>query len=350
MSNMNQVTLTEAAQLIRLCGESVTFTLMGEPGVGKSAILDTLTAQLPKHKPVYLEAQTLDLGDIQMPLVDAETGVHFIPNAAFIGDKPGQPILLMLDEIGKAMRPTQNALLRVMHERKLGAYSLPEGSIVFATTNLASDGVGDLLQSHAKNRITTVQVKKPDADEWSVWASAHEVDPAIIAWVQEYPHCLASYQDADQDSNEYIFNPRKQQSAFVTPRSLEKASNITLQRASLAPSALRAALAGTIGASAASQMEAFLTVADALPAWARVVESPEACPVPDSAVAQTIMALQAVQRVTRETVDAWLTYMGRLQKEVQALFATQAMASGKAQLLVSNKAFTQWATQNAIFF
>ena len=350
MSNMNQVTLKEAARLIATTGSAVTYLLQGEPGVGKSAILATLAASLPTHHPVYLEAQTLDLGDVQMPVVDKDTGVHFVPNSAFLPPdpkQPDQPLIIMLDEIGKAMRPVQNALLRLMHERKLGDYSLPTDSIVFATTNLASDGVGDMIQSHAKNRVTDVTIKKPDAEEWAIWASANDVDPAVTAWVREYPHCLASYTDPSQQDNPFIYNPKKQQAAFVSPRSLEKASSITKHRTSLTPNALRAALAGTIGESAAAQMEAYLTQADALPAWARVIDTPKDCPVPTEATAQSIMALQAVQRITRETASAWFEYMARLHTEVQALFVSQAMEGEKAQLLVTNRSFVQWAVTNS---
>ena len=35
MSNMNQVTLKEAASLIATTGSAVTYLLQGEPGVGK---------------------------------------------------------------------------------------------------------------------------------------------------------------------------------------------------------------------------------------------------------------------------------------------------------------------------
>jgi hypothetical protein len=311
-------------------------------------MLTDLARQMPTHKPVYLEAQTLDLGDIQMPVVDADTGVRFVPNAAFMSD--GRPLLLMIDEIGKAMRPVQNALLRVIHERKLGAYSLPAGSIVFATTNLSTDGVGDSLQAHATNRMARVRMRPPTADEWVSWAMDNGVAPEVMAWVRAYPHCLAAYTDADQADNPYIFNPRKQQFAYTSPRSLERASHIATNRHRFTPDALIAALSGTIGESAARDMQAHLAMGDALPSWERVIERPDTCPVPDSAVAQTILALGAVSRLDKAAVKPWLAYLKRLNFEVQALFTSQVIKSSKAALVITNKDFTQWCVANSFAY
>lgn len=341
-----QVTLNQAATLIKTTGAHVSYLLQSEPGVGKSAMLDALAASMPTHHPVYVEAQSLDLGDIQIPRLTPDS-YAFVPNDMFLSDKP---LLLMLDEIGKAQRGVQNAFLRTMHERKLGNYTLPAGSIVFATTNLASDGVGDMLQAHAKNRITTLRVSKPTADEWIAWGSDNDVAPEVLAWVREYPHALASYTDESETDNPYIFNPKKQQAAFVSPRSLEKASHIVKARMAFDNNSLIAALSGTVGESAARDMQAFLTVADALPRWERVVAEPTTCPVPDSPIAQTILALGAVSRLTAKTVDGWLAYLPRLQLEVQSLFAGNIMKSKNAGLCIANRKFTDWARANSFLY
>jgi len=343
------ITLNQAANLIALSGNNVSYLLSGEPGVGKSAVLGAIAAQLPTHKPVYVEAQTLDLGDIQMPKM-GDNAVRFVPNALFQPDSPNQPLIIMLDELGKAMRPVQNAFLRLLHERKLGEFTLPAGSIVFATTNLATDGVGDNLQAHAKNRVTQVVIGKPTSDEWLVWAAANGIAPEVMAWVHEYPHALASYTDESQADNPYIFNPRKQQTAFVSPRSLEKASYIVRERINFDPETVTAALAGTIGESAARDMQAFLSVADTLPRWGRIVTDPENSPVPDSAIAQSILALSSIQRIDAANLTPWLTYLPRLRPELQAMWASQAMRSSKAGIVATNRAFTTLQTKNSWMF
>jgi len=340
---MTNVSLNEAANLVRTCGQTNTFIFQGEPGIGKSAMLHAL-ADKSELEPRYIDCALLDLGDLQMPRV--HDSVEFVPNKMFVGD---EPLIIMLDEIGKAMRPVQNALLTLLLEHRIGNHKLPEGSVVFGTTNMASDGVGDMLQAHARNRVTFMTVRKPDADEWIEWGVSNDIEPTVMAWVKEYPHCLASYADDPEGSadNPYIFNPRKQQAAFVTPRSLAHASHIVKQRANLTDDVLISALSGTIGESAARDMQAFLSVADALPPFNAIIEKPDTVKVPDSPIACVILALGAVTRLTTENVGPWMTYLVRLPREVQFMFVQNAMRSKAAGVMVKNKAFTDWARENS---
>jgi MoxR-like ATPase len=94
-------------------------------------MLKTLRDQCDME-PRYIDCALLDLGDLQMPRVT--DSVEFVPNKMFVGD---EPLIIMLDEIGKAMRPVQNALLTLLLEHRIGNHKLPEGSVVFGTTNMA---------------------------------------------------------------------------------------------------------------------------------------------------------------------------------------------------------------------
>jgi len=337
------VTLKEAMSLVTTCGHTNTFIFQSEPGIGKSSMLKALKRDT-KMDTRYVDCALLDLGDLQMPKVG--DAVDFVPNRLFVGDKP---MIIMLDEIGKAMRPVQNALLTLLLEHRIGTTYLPEGSIVFGTTNMASDGVGDMLQAHARNRVSFLTISKPTADEWLAWATANDIDPAVCAWVREYPHCLASYMDGESaKENPYIFNPRKQQDAFVTPRSLEHASHIAKQRDMLNQDTLLAALAGTIGRSAAADMQAFLSVADSLPKWVDIINNPEKAPLPDNAVASVILSIAAAMRVDGTNATAWITYMLRLPKEVQFMFATLARNTPATFVhLTRDKTFRDWAVSNS---
>ena len=345
---MNTINLKEFSTLVATIGRSVTVIGQGEPGSGKSAMLPLIAAKFPTHTGVYVDAALLDLGDLQLPAPDLEAEViRFLPNEMF---SHSGPIVLMLDEIGKAPRSVQNALLPLLLEKRIGKHKLHPDSIVFGTTNLASDGVGDRVEAHARNRVCWVTISKPNADEWCEWALDHDVSPEVITWVSRYPQCLGSYTDPSQSDNPYIFNPAKPKPAFVTPRSLEKASHIVKQRMYLSHNALHAALEGTVGASAAADMQAFIQLADQLPEWARITKDPTTTPVPDSAIAQTILANMAVQRVERTSISPWMTYLARLHVEVQGLFISQVMASGKAGIAVTCKEFTDACRRNSFAF
>jgi hypothetical protein len=350
------VTLSQAAHLVKTCGNTNTFVFQGEPGIGKSSMLSMLSGAIG-IEPRYIDCALLDLGDLQMPTVEDDSNeedknsneedkkcVAFVPNKMFVSDKP---LLVMLDEIGKAMRPVQNALLTLLLEKRIGNHKLPEGSIVFGTTNLSTDGVGDKMEAHAKNRVTFLKVDKPDSDSWLGWGMDNNIEPAVMAWVKEYPHCLSSYTDGGEADNPYIYYPTKQQAAFVTPRSLAHASHIVQQRESLDDTTLIAALSGTIGESAARDMQAFLKVADSLPPFKVIIEKPDTTPIPDSPIASVILALGAVMRVDTSNINKWMEYLVRLPREVQFLFVQNAMRSKSARVLATAKNFTTWARENS---
>ena len=357
------VSLSEFAKGIGTVGKSVTIIGQGEPGIGKSSMLKVLASQYPEYEIAYIDCTLLDLGDFALPYTEEVstenklTGVNtmkvtkFAPNARF-KMHTGKPVIVMLDEIGKAMKAVKNVLLTLMLEHRIGDQHLPEGSIVFGTTNLLTDGVGDMLEAHARNRVALVTVRKPDADEWIEWAIKNEVDPTIIAWVKQFPHALASYTDGSQADNPYIFNPtRAGMGAVVTPRSLEKASHIAKQRTELGDALTISLLTGTIGESAARDMQAFFTVVDKLPTWDSIINDPKGARMPDDTVARCILVFSAISRVTKDTLAKWMDYVQRMDMEWQALFATSVMkSSDKQAFCVMNKEFKDWALKNQWLF
>ena len=365
------LSLNEFAGLIRTVGQYTTIIGQGEPGIGKSAMLNFLSKQMPEYNTAYIDCTLLDLGDFALPYTQ-ETGIKaadgdalkvtkFAPNARF-KFQSDKPVIVMLDEIGKAMKAVKNVLLTLMLEKRIGDQYLPEGSIVFGTTNLSTDNVGDSLEAHARNRVCFVTVKKPhagfnadgtvDSDAWGSWALDNDIAPEIIAWVKENPHVLESYTDPAQRENPYIFNPtRAGQTAFVTPRSLEKASHIAKHRATLGNDVTISALSGTIGESAARDMQAFFTVVDKLPTWESIIKNPETTGLPDGAVAKCILVFGALSRIDKDNLPNWMKYMSRLDRELQALFCRSAVKSStKQSIVVSNKDFVKWATDNQWLF
>ncbi|MBT9158269.1 MAG: hypothetical protein DDT36_01274 [Firmicutes bacterium] len=220
----NTVSLAEAANLI-LATPTVRYLLEGEPGIGKSSIMSILEKNLPGHHSAYIDMASLDLGDTGLPVpVHTDGLTAYYPNGRFKLHL-NEPVILMLDEFGKASsRAVQNMLHPLLEARnpRFGDIPLHPESIVFLSSNLASDGVQDDIRAHTRNRVTSIVVTKPDAKQWIDWAGRNNIDPAVMAWVDRNPHCLASYLDDGQSTNPYIFNPRATHAkgAFVSPRSL----------------------------------------------------------------------------------------------------------------------------------
>jgi hypothetical protein len=348
------VSLQEFATAVAEVGHQVCLVGEGEMGIGKSAMLKVISKALPTHLPAYIDCTLLDLGDFALPYTVEENGMRvtrFAPNARFRMHE-GSPVIIMLDEIGKAMSSVKNVLMTLMNEGRIGDHYLPEGSIVFGTTNLGIEGIGDLLQPHQRNRICVVRIRKPEADEWiENYALKNDIAPEIIAWVKQFPHALAAGDDTAQRDNPYINHPGKAgQGAVVTPRSLEKASYIAKRRDKLGDALTISMLSGVIGESAARDMQAFFTVVDKLPTWEAIMASPSTAKLPDDTIARCICVFSAISRVQKDTLSKWMTYVQRMDKEWQALFAKSVMKSDKQSFCVMNREFKDWALANEWLF
>lgn len=378
------VSLSDSALAIAECGDTNTFYLRGEPGIGKSMILASLTSTIynpdaplaASHLGAYVDCSDKELGDLTIPFPDKENGcTRYLPNS-ILNIHTRRPLVIMLDEIGKAPQPIRNMLLPLMNERRLGDTPLHPKSRVFATGNLTSDGVGDVVKAHELNRVTELIVRKPNSDEWLSWAMRRndmvldldaldkaeyttfnvnavkiKINEVLMTWVKQYPHCLDSYLNDPSGRNPYIYNPARQQKAFVSPRSLEKASNILNKRDKLGPDLTIACLIGTIGESAARDMHAFVGVADMLVPYEDIIFDPKGVKVPSDAVAMIIQVYQFLSRVVKTELSNLMDYIERLPKETQSLFATSlASTPNKKAWALQNQKFVNWARKNSYLF
>jgi hypothetical protein len=317
-------------------------------------MLRTLKKMLPEYHTGYFDMTNLDLGDLMLPAVQhASRETEFYPNALF-GMREGDiPHIYMFDEFGKAARPLQNACLPIMLERRVGERKLHPASLIFATTNLGAEGVGDMLQSHSRNRMIVVTMRKPTADEWiENFAVDAGIMPEVIAWVRETPQVMEGFDTVEKaDDNPYIFHPKAPRLAFVTPRSLEKASDILKQREHMQEDTVIHALRGTVGDRAALDLRSFVALADKLPAWKSVIGDPKNCPVPSNPAASVMLVFTAVSRTEEANVTPWMTYLQRMPKEAQALYCYHAMKSQtKAGIVSMNKQFTEYAIKNQYLY
>ena len=349
---MYALNLEQSAQLIEAIGHMRTVLMQGDIGTGKSSTLGELSARKPTHHGVYFDCTTKDLGDMMIPSlqsIDADGCVRMIPNEE-LGVHLKQPVILMIDEFGKANPSVKNAMLRLMLERKIGSYSLHPDSIVFATTNKGSEGVGDMLPPHARNRMTVIQVRKTDHMDWIEWGINNGIDATLLGWVKDNPQLMASFEDVkDPDENPYIFHPQQQRAAFVTPRSLHAASDILKQREAFDDQTLTAALMGTIGDRGAMDLMSFVKLADQLPSLQSVKDDPKNANVPDSAAAICMVVYRTLAALEKDWLNAWMDYLPRLDTEAQALFANGVRAPkySKQAMVMQNKKFTEWAMKNS---
>jgi hypothetical protein len=344
----------QVVDLISRIGPFQTVLVQGESGIGKSAMLPEMASRFPKHRLLYCDLTTKDSGDMGVPKivdVDGKEVCRFVPNEE-LGVHLAGDVILMLDELGKARKDVLTASLRLLHEGKIGEYSLSDKSIRFATSNLSAEGFGDKLYGYVGNRMTVVTMRKPNAQEWiEGYAIGAGVCSTILQSVNEYPQMLESYQTYKTcGENQYIFDPRQPSVSFVSPRSLKNASDILIATEDLDHDVRVHALTGTLGARAAQDIMSIDALHGQLPTWKEVIAAPSKARVPDSAGAMCLFVYSAISNVEKDTVAPLMTYLQRLKSEAQALFCSTALRTAKASIVSADADFLKWAKERSYIF
>lgn len=352
MSKINfrmTVSIDETKELIRTTGDMLTHIVISEPGVGKSTILKMLQAEMgtDEYDFIYVDCPVKDMMDIAASIPNHESrSLEYYVSDLFKMDS-GKKKVIMLDEFMKAPKLLQVIFTRLMLERTVGDIELPEGSIVFGTSNNTTDGVGDAMLDHAGNRVCKLYMRKPNAEEWGVWAAKNGIARPIRAWAAMNPKAFASYLDGDTEDNPYIFKPTTRGQQFVSPRSLAKCDVLVKRKSQITENAMAVGLAGTIGEAAAKSMAAFIALESKLTMTADIIKSPDTTPVPDDTSALIMMMLEASDYLkTQDDLNSYMTFVNRIARgEVQSVFFTMMLRT-KPKLARFNKAITDWAAAN----
>ena len=176
--------------------------IWGAPGIGKSALVEQFAKELELPCVSLLGSQLAPEDIIGIPQIKGETS-EFLP-PKMIARK--EPYVLFLDELNACSQEVQKAFYSLIHERRIGEYHLPEGSIVVGAGNRAQDSaIVKTMSSALINRMFHVQMKA-DARQWIKWAQNNNLHPWIIDYIIQRPDHLFS-------------EPPKTEEPFSTPRS-----------------------------------------------------------------------------------------------------------------------------------
>jgi hypothetical protein len=176
--------------------------IWGAPGIGKSAIVEQFANEVGLPCVSLLGSQLAPEDIIGIPRINGETS-EFLP-PKMIAKK--EPYVLFLDELNACSQEVQKAFYSLIHERRIGEYHLPDGSIVVGAGNRAQDSaIVKTMSSALINRMFHVQLKA-DAGQWITWAKSAGLHPWVIDYIIQRPDHLFSA-------------PPKTEDPFSTPRS-----------------------------------------------------------------------------------------------------------------------------------
>jgi hypothetical protein len=176
--------------------------IWGPPGIGKSALVQQFAVQVGLSCVSLLGSQLAPEDIIGVPQI--EQGVsRFCPPKMIARE---EPYCLFLDELNACSHEVQKAFYSLIHERRIGEYLLPKGSIVIGAGNRSQDSaIVKPMSSALLNRMVHVHLKVSHR-EWLEWAYQNDIHHLVVEYIQTRPDHLWS-------------QPPKHEEPFSTPRS-----------------------------------------------------------------------------------------------------------------------------------
>ena len=176
--------------------------IWGAPGIGKSALVESFSKEVGLPCVSLLGSQLAPEDIIGIPQIKGNVS-EFLPPKMIARE---EPYVLFLDELNACSQEVQKAFYSLIHERRIGEYHLPEGSIVIGAGNRSQDSaIVKTMSSALINRMFHVQLTV-DPRQWIHWAQENDIHPWVIDYIIQRPDHLFS-------------EPPKTEEPFSTPRS-----------------------------------------------------------------------------------------------------------------------------------
>jgi MoxR-like ATPase len=216
--------------------------IWGAPGIGKSSIVENFAEKLGLPCVSMLGSQLAPEDIIGVPqIVDGKS--IFCPPRSIARD---EPYCLFLDELNACSQEVQKAFYSLIHDRRIGEYMLPEGSIVIGAGNRAQDNaIVKPMSSALINRMFHVELVASHKD-WLQWAAVSGIHPHIIEYIGLRPDHLWT-------------QPPKTEEPFSTPRSWHILSDAMISYGEdIKDEELEVLASGCLSAAHAVQFRAFI--------------------------------------------------------------------------------------------
>jgi MoxR-like ATPase len=248
----------------------------GLPGVGKTALCARMTDDLSAStglpfKFISTSGAYLDPADVGgIPFPGADDGAIQRRHDRWVQEVCDGPCVLLVDELNRAVRPSMNALLRMMQERLVGDRPLhPDTRLIFTANPPSVDPTAQDLGSAAANRVVHVH-GPPSLEEWLDWLAPRSRGAGLVsAFLRTRP----SFVD---------ITPKAQERGGAWPSRRSWTNAAAILDAGFSVGDMNAALAaieGTVGAGAGLEFAQFILSQD-LPDPAVIMADPGNFPIP----------------------------------------------------------------------
>jgi hypothetical protein len=260
-----------------------------------------------------------------------------VPSMLPDAERHGSQGILFLDEITSVPPSVSAAAYQLILDRRLGAYTVPDGWAIFAAGNRQGDrGVTYTMPAPLANRFSHFEVDI-NLDDWVAWAYANSMDERLIAFLRFRPELL------------FEFDPAHNPVAFPSPRSWEFAHR-ALQKFADVPDLFTGSLQACVGPAAGIELSAFVDNLDKLPDIDAIVRG-EKVTVPRETDLQYAVAAALVGRAIRarqennaaEIYGNILEFAGSFPQREMGVMLVSDMYRAIGQDIFNVPQFSRWA-------
>ena len=306
----------------------------GPPGIGKSQIAYQIANDL-NAKLFELRANLFDPVDVRggLKVVEQQDGTYRTrygvpedyPDSNYAGN-----VVLLVDELPNAPKATQNALLQLVLDKKIGTYTLPAGTAIIAAGNRSIDRAAvHEMPTPVKNRFAHYEIEA-NIDDWVAWAMQNNISPTIISFLRYRPQLLHSL-DAREN-------------AFPTPRAWEMVDRKLPFMGTNTDDEFYGT-ASLIGDGPAGEFIAFKKSVDKMPDLDQIIANPTYTQVPDDPSVLFAVSGALASRAEDNNFKEIMKYAKRMPSEYQVVLVRDSLA--KDRDLMKTDAFRQWTQDNA---
>lgn len=151
--------------------------LIGPVGIGKTAIVKQLAAEIAKDKPGFKlwqfltsTVQSVDIGGYPVPPAGDKKTVQYAPPSYLpyiLGDETdGECGILFCDEVDRSTIETLNALTQLFHGGQIHEFRLRKGVLIVTAMNGESDTGTTVLPEAIKTRLVNIYVDDVIKPDW----------------------------------------------------------------------------------------------------------------------------------------------------------------------------------------
>ncbi|MGB5260730.1 MAG: MoxR family ATPase [Gammaproteobacteria bacterium] len=318
-------------------GQHTPVMLWGPPGVGKSQMVAQV-AERHGMPVIDIRLSQMEPSDLRGIPFRVENQVEWaVPSMLPDAERHGPQGILFLDEITSVPPSVSAAAYQLILDRRLGAYTVPDGWAIFAAGNRQGDrGVTYTMPAPLANRFSHFDVDV-NLDDWVAWAYANDIDERLIGFLRFRPELL------------FEFDPAHNPVAFPSPRSWEFAHR-GLQKFGDIEDLLTGTLQACVGPAAGIELSAFVENLDKLPDIDAIVRG-EQVRVPKETDLQYAVAAALVGRAIRarsednadEIYGRILEYAGTFPQREMGVMLVSDMYRAIGQDIFNVPQFSRWA-------